>query len=237
MAESQKRDKLMSRIGFIIRATAPLALLAAAGCAQSFDAKVSRFQQMPTAQGQTFTIKAADPKLDGGLEFANYAQLISSKLTQVGYRPVATGEAANLVVSVSYDVDKGREKVRSNLGGGFGRCFGFNDPWCGGFGFWGQPYGGRFHGFYPGFYDPFLFGPVGFDGVESYTVYTSELAMKIEHTGGERVFEGKAQAQSLNDNLTYLVPNLIEAMFTGFPGSTGETVKITVPPPPKKSRR
>jgi len=227
----------MSRIGSIIRATAPLALLAAAGCAQNFDAKVSRFQQMPAAQGQTFAIKAGDPKLDGGLEFANYAQLISSKLTQVGYRPVATGDAPNLVVSVSYDVDKGREKVRSNPGGGFGRCFGWNDPWCGGFGFWGHPYGGRFHGFYPGFYDPFLFGPGGFDGVESYTVYTSELAMKIEHTGGERVFEGKAQAQSLNDNLTYLVPNLIEAMFTGFPGSTGETVKITVPPPPKKSRR
>ena len=227
----------MSRIGSIIRATAPLALLAAAGCAQNFDAKVSRFQQMPAAQGQTFAIKAADPKLDGGLEFANYAQLISSKLTQVGYRPVATGDAPNLVVSVSYDVDKGREKVRSNPGGGFGRCFGWNDPWCGGIGFWGLPYGGRFHGFYPGFYDPFLFGPGGFDGVESYTVYTSELAMKIEHTGGERVFEGKAQAQSLNDNLTYLVPNLIEAMFTGFPGSTGETVKITVPPPPKKSRR
>ena len=73
--------------------------------------------------------------------------------------------------------------------------------------------------------------------MESYTVYTSELDMKIERTGGERVFEGKAQAQSLNDNLTYLVPNLIEAMFTGFPGSTGETVKITVPPPPKKSGR
>jgi hypothetical protein len=227
----------MSRIGSIIRATAPLALLAAAGCAQNFDAKVSRFQQMPAAQGQTFAIKAGDPKLDGGLEFANYAQLISSKLTQVGYRPVATGDAPNLVVSVSYDVDKGREKVRSNPDGGFGRCFGWNDPWCGGFGFWGHPYGGRFHGFYPGFYDPFLFGPGGFDGVESYTVYTSELAIKIEHTGGERVFEGKAQAQSLNDNLTYLVPNLIEAMFTGFPGSSGETVKITVPPPPKKSGR
>lgn len=171
------------------------------------------------------------------MEFANYAQLISSKLSQVGYRPVASGEAPNLVVSVNYDVDKGREKVRSSSGGGFGRCFGYYDPWCGGFGYWGHPYRGRFSGFYPGFYDPFLFGPGGFDGVESYTVYTSELDMKIERTGGERVFEGKAQAQSLNDNLTYLVPNLIEAMFTGFPGSTGETVKITVPPPPKKSGR
>jgi hypothetical protein len=30
------------------------------------------------------------------------------------------------------------------------------------------------------------------------------------------------------------VPNLIEAMFTGFPGNSGETVKITVAPPPKR---
>ena len=30
-----------------------------------------------------------------------------------------------------------------------------------------------------------------------------------------------------------LVPNLVEAMFTGFPGRSGEDVLITVPPPPK----
>ena len=73
------------------------------------------------------------------------------------------------------------------------------------------------------------------DDVESYTVFTSELDLKIERNGnGERVFEGKAQAQSLNDTLTYLVPNLVEAMFTGFPGNSGETIKITVPPPPKR---
>ncbi len=227
----------MSRIGSIIRAAAPLALLTATGCAQNFDAKVSRFQQMPAAQGQTFSIKAADPKLDGGLEFQSYAQLIAGKLTGVGYRAAASGEAPNLIVSVSYDVDKGREKVRSTPGGGLGRCLGYSDPWCGGFGYWGHPYRGRYFGYYPGFYDPFLFGPGGYDDVESYTVFTSSLDMKIERAGGERVFEGKAQAQSLDDNLTYLVPNLIEAMFTGFPGSSGETVKITVPPPPKKSGR
>jgi hypothetical protein len=27
------------------------------------------------------------------------------------------------------------------------------------------------------------------------------------------------------------VPNLVEAMFTNFPGRSGETVRITVPPP------
>ncbi len=223
----------MSRVTQLLRLAAPVALLAVGGCAQSFNAKVSRFQQMPAAQGQTFAIQADDPALAGGLEFSTYAQLISGKLTSVGYRPVANGEAANLVVKVRYGVDRGREKVRT-VPTSLNRCWGYYDPWCGGFGYWGRPY--RAYGYYPGFYDPFLFGPGGWnEGVESYTVFTSELDMRIERAGsGERVFEGKAQAQSLNDNLTYLVPNLVEAMFTGFPGNSGETVQITVPPPPKR---
>jgi hypothetical protein len=32
------------------------------------------------------------------------------------------------------------------------------------------------------------------------------------------------------------VPNLIEAMFTGFPGNSGETVRITVMPPERERR-
>jgi hypothetical protein len=44
------------------------------------------------------------------------------------------------------------------------------------------------------------------------------------------VFEGTARARSRTDELSVLVPNLIEAMFTGFPGNSGETVKITVAP-------
>ncbi|MFM7028515.1 MAG: DUF4136 domain-containing protein [Chakrabartia sp.] len=224
----------MSRMGQLLRLAAPLALLGVAGCAQNFDARVSRFQQMPAAQGQTFIVRAADPALDGSLEFASYAQLVSGKLSALGYKPAASGENANLVVKLGYGVDQGREKVRTIPGSGFNRCGGFYDPWCGGFGYWGRPY--SYYGYYPGFYDPFLFGPGGFnDSVESYTVYTSGLDMRIERAGsGERVFEGKAQAQSLNNNLTYLVPNLVEAMFTGFPGNSGETVKITVPPPPKR---
>ena len=35
---------------------------------------------------------------------------------------------------------------------------------------------------------------------------------------------------SRSDDLTYLVPNLVEAIFTGFPGNSGETVRISVAP-------
>lgn len=221
----------MNRPNAILRAFAPLALLAVAGCAQGFDARVNRFQAMPAAQGQSFTVKAGDPKLAGGLEFQQYAGLVSQRLSALGYTSAATPDAANLVVTLNYGIDAGKEKLRSvpsSFGGG---CWGYYDPFCGPrYGFYGRPYHWRGGLYYSGWHDPFAFGGWGQE-VESYTVFTSDLTMKIEKSGsGERVFEGSAKALSVNDNLTYLVPNLIDAMFTGFPGNSGETVKITVPP-------
>ena len=38
----------------------------------------------------------------------------------------------------------------------------------------------------------------------------------------------------MHDALPRLVPNLVEAMFTNFPGQSGEEVKITIAPPEKR---
>ena len=61
--------------------------------------------------------------------------------------------------------------------------------------------------------------------------------MDIRRTAdGRSVFEGVAQAQSRTNQLQVLVPNLVEAMFTGFPGNSGETVRITVQDDPRDRR-
>ena len=63
-----------------------------------------------------------------------------------------------------------------------------------------------------------------------YTEYRSNLEMDIrDRASNQSLFEGKAVARSATDELSTLVPNLVEAMFTGFPGRSGETVRITVP--------
>ncbi|HMO75363.1 MAG TPA: DUF4136 domain-containing protein [Sphingopyxis sp.] len=213
------------------------ATLAIAGCATPFKADVARFQtQLPAPQGQSFTVEAGNPALAGGIEFGQYAGLVAGELTRYGYRPAAPGERADMVVRLSYDIDKGRERIRSTPG--------FGDPWYGG-------YYGR--GFYRpvivtgrsgrryiyGWRDPFLwggFGPGwGYNDVESYTVYTSGLNVDISRAAdGYRLFEGRAEAQSRDNNLTQIVPNLVEAMFTDFPGNSGEKVRITVAPPEKR---
>ena len=219
-----------SRMGKVRLAAAALLMFAVAACATPFSAKVSRFQsQLPSPNGQTFAVVADDPAMAGGIEFSQYARLVSDKLAQQGYTPVAEPASASLLVRFDYGVDKGRERVRST---------GFRDPfwgpWYGGYGRFGGygGFGGGFGGFRGGpwnygWYDPW------FDngGVQSYTVYTSGVSMKIERRADrQRLFEGQAEAVSTSNRLQYLVPNLVEAMFTGFPGNSGENVRITVAP-------
>jgi hypothetical protein len=218
-------------------AAVPLIVAGLAACAPSFNAKVSRFAtQLPAPQGQTFAVVADDPALSGGLEFSQYARLVEDQMVRLGYTPVSLPAAANLVVKFDYGVDKGRDRVRSTgfsdpfwspwYGGGFGRGY------YGGRGFYGRGVGyfpGRAWGY--GWYDPF------FDnGIESYTVYTSGIDLTINRRAdGERLFEGKAEAVSTSNRLQYLVPNLVEAMFTDFPGHNGETVRISVAPEKKRN--
>jgi hypothetical protein len=218
----------MSLAKKILALAAPAALLMLGGCATGLPTQVSRYQAMPAPAGQSFVIQAADPADRGGLEFSRYADLVRRHLIEQGYSEAPSAQAATLVVSLDYGVDQGRQQVVTWPSSRFGR-YGF-----GGFGY--RPYWSRFGGygrfrspFYYGWDEPFWFGGYG-DDVDVYTVYSSFLDMDIRRPDGQSVFEGTARARSRTDDLGVLVPNLVEAMFTGFPGNSGETVKITVAP-------
>ncbi|HEX8640821.1 MAG TPA: DUF4136 domain-containing protein [Allosphingosinicella sp.] len=219
----------MSLKNKILALAAPAALLALSACATGLPTQVQRFQAMPAPQGQSFVIQAADSEKNGGLEFSQYAELVRRHLLALGYSDAPSPQQATFVVTLDYGVDQGRERVVARpdpFGGPFG--FGYR-PYYSRFGYFGH----RRHPFYYGWHDPFLYGPFGRGGydIDSYTVYTSFLDMDIRRTAdGQSLFEGLAQARSRTDSLPALVPNLVEAMFTGFPGNSGETVRITVAP-------
>ncbi len=221
----------------IIKIAAPLAALAALGAcaAPGFRTEVSRFNALPaSAQGQTFFITSDDPKLAGGLEFGQYANKLSEEMMAEGFVPAASADSADLVVNMGYEVvDTQMQVYRSSFGVS---SFGFGGGWGG---YWGhRPY---YYGRHPrraafmfGYYDPWFDSPMRMQEV---TVYTTELEVRIDRRAdGTRVFEGKAMARSNTDNLQKIVPNLVVAMFTDFPGNNGETVKITVMPEPKPKR-
>ena len=226
------------------QASIPLLLAGLAACATPFNADVTRFQsQLPAPQGQSFAVIADDPALAGGLEFSQYASLVAAQMQRLGYAQAASPESATLLVHFDYGVDRGRERVRRS---GFSDPF--YSPWYGyspfgygGFGRGGLGYRGGF-GRYPGFYrgGPWAYGlydPFFDGGYDSYTVYTSGIDLKIDRAADKaRLFEGKAQALSTSDRLQYLVPNLVDAMFTDFPGESGRTVRISVAPEKTASR-
>jgi len=216
--------------------------LAVSGCAATLPTKVTRFQALPIPAGQTFAVvPGAGAAGRGGLEFQGYAQYVAQQLNARGYRQVASPQQAQMVVQIGYGIDQGRQVVREDpfvrsrgFGGYYGGGFGRYDPFWGvytgrpyysRYGYGGRGFGGFGSPFYYGWDDPFWTG-----GIDVYTEYRSQLEMDIrDRVTNQPLFEGRAQARSTTDELGTLVPNLIEAMFTGFPGRSGETVRISVP--------
>lgn len=219
-------NNIVSRSGRLFKmGAAGLLLLAVAACATPFKADVSRFQsQLPAPQGQTFAVVADDPALSGGLEFSQYARLVEAQMSKLGYQQ-ASPQNATMLVRFDYAVDNGRERIRST---GFARDP-FFSPWYGYRGWGGyRPYSSWNYGWYDPWFD---------NGVESYTVYSSDIELRIDRAAdGARLFEGRAEAVSYSNRLQYIVPNLVEAMFTDFPGNSGETVRITIKPEDQRAK-
>lgn len=197
-----------------------------AACAQNIKSDVARFHQLDSvSQGETFAVVPKNPELNGSLEFEQYASLIRAKLVQQGYEPVNSGNASDLVVALDYGVSDGDQVVRTRpgfVGGGFGRGV---HPFYGGFGgFGGAGFGG--------------FGGAGFGpDVYSYAVYTRDLNIQMYRPSAagaaekDVVFEGNVQSVGRDKRLPEVMPFLVEALFSDFPGQSGVTkeVKIEVP--------
>jgi Domain of unknown function (DUF4136) len=207
-----------------------LAALGLSACATGLSTEVSRYQAMPAPQGQTFVVVPGDGMArNGGLEFQRYAAIVAQQLAARGYTPAASLQSANMIVQLGYGIDRGQVRYESDpFGPGFG-AYGFGSYW------------GRSRFFYPrfGYFgSPFYYGwdgPFGYGGgIDSYVEYRSQIDLHIRQAATNApLFDGRAQARSQTDRLDVVIPSLVEAMFTNFPGRNGETVKITVPTRPR----
>ncbi|MBW0144873.1 DUF4136 domain-containing protein [Sphingomicrobium clamense] len=229
-------------------ALAATALAGLSACTTGMPSKVSRYHQMPATTGESFVVVAQDPAKQGTLEFQRFGEMVAAEMASQGYAPASSIEDATMVVQLDYGVDEGRERIVQDP---FYDRYGWNS-------YWGDPfyrrgyvrpvyyrdrygnvrrtyvrlgfgYGSRY-GYYRGWDDPFWFAS-GRNRIRSYTEYRSDLDIDIvRKDGGPMLFEGTAKARSRTDDLGTLVPNLVTAMFTDFPGRSGETIKITVKP-------
>lgn len=232
---------------FAAAAMLGVAALGLSACASSITSTVSRYQAMPAPQGQTFfVVPGGGSANNGGLEFQRYAGLVAQQLQARGYSPASSPQSATMLVQLGYDVDEGQVRVvedpfyRSRYGyGGYGPFYGGRYGYGG---YYDPFYRSRFYyprfgysrsPFYYGWDDPYWYGRGG-GGVDSYVEYHSEVDLHIRQRGTNApLFDGRAQARSQTDRLDVVIPSLVEAMFTNFPGRNGETVKITIPTRPR----
>jgi hypothetical protein len=160
------------------------------------------------------------------LEVKNYEDLVRDELALQGFRLAADPAQANLVVTLRPSVTGTSIRTRDRWGGSY---------WGGPFGGYYGGYGG-FGGFYgrgigaygwPGYYGPFG----GWDDAETIDVYHRRLELDIDSrtTPGRRYYEGRVENNSSNQSLAQVMPVLVRALFTDFPGNNGQTRRVDVP--------
>ena len=203
-----------------------VAALGLSACAEQLNTTVSRYQAMPAPQGQTFyVVPAGGMANNGGLEFQRYAAIVAQQLQAHGFQPATNAQSANMIVQFGYGVDRGQVRYVEDP-------FGYNRYGYGAG--WGSPFYSPFYrsrfgwsGRYAwGWNDPFWYG----GGVDSYVEYHSQIDLHIRAARTNApLFDGRAQARSATNRLDKVIPSLVDAIFTGFPGRNGETVRITIP--------
>ncbi|MGE5545692.1 MAG: DUF4136 domain-containing protein [Solirubrobacterales bacterium] len=196
-----------------------LLVLVVAACGPTMvQTDVTRFHQLPIADGtRSFTILPDDGQR-GSLEFQRYAELTANQLAAYGWHPVPSSAQADAVAFLHWGIGPSRTEVWSSpstVYGGYG--YGWHHPyWYGG---GAMPFG-----------DPFPYWET-----QSATYYPKWVSVEILDAAawkaGQRLvlFEGRAVTESGGREITPLVPYLMRALFTGFPGASGRTVHVNVP--------
>lgn len=178
------------------------------GCAATMQADVVQFSgAAPLPQGRSFAV-AAEPDQSGNLEFQHYAALVGGALQDHGYTAAPPGATADLMVVVHY----GSAGNHTEL---------WSDPAWG----WGGGWGGRHRG-----------GPWGgaYGPTESQTFYSEMLEVQIFDGAAWRgntrtmLYQGRAIGDTTVNEISAAVPALVKALFTHFPGNSGQVERVVV---------
>ncbi|MEW5729202.1 MAG: DUF4136 domain-containing protein [Pseudomonadota bacterium] len=202
------------------RLLALVVILALPACAPSLvRTDVTRFHRLdtPAAADRAFTILPREDQR-GSLEFQRYADLVAAQLARRGWRPVPASGPAEAVVFLDWGAGEPRTvtwQSPSSVYSGFG---------------WGP----RSHWYGAGVGIP-LGDPFPYWETRSATYYPKWMRVEILEAGAWReqdrrvLFEGRAVTEGGRREIAPVMPYLVEALFTGFPGASGTTVNVDVP--------
>ena len=144
--------------------------------------------------------------------------MVRDALAVQGFRLAAEPSQANLVVTLRPSVTWTRVRVRDQWP---------VDPFWSPYGFYGR----RSYGWY----DPFWSSGFGNFGSADIEVFRRRLELDIDSRTqvGKRYYEGRVENTGDSESMTGVMPILVRALFTDFPGNNGQTRRVDVPAPPK----
>ncbi len=201
---------------------------ATAGCASYLTAQVTSFHQADGNRlaGRSFVIVPTREQAES-LEFRSYADLVRDALVRRGL-VASTPTEADLAVTVLFAVDGGKSVTYGYPAYGYASY----DP------FWGWPpyYGpyGHYHYLWAAPY-PMSYGVVGASYVQA-ILYRRELRVEISErraagnaSAGARLFEGTVVSEGESASIAPVMPAMVRALFSDFPGPNGVSRRVQVP--------
>ena len=222
-AANRRPGAVLRRLRLILLA---MVVGAASGCASYLTAQVTSFHEAGDKRltGRSFAIVPTKEQADS-LEFRAYADLVRDALVREGL--VAASESqAELRVAMRYSVDSGQAVTYGYPAYGYAS---YGPVWG-----WTPYYGpgGRVHYMWTATY-PVGYGVVGTSYAQA-ILYRRELRVEItdpragnDRKGG-RLFEGTAISEGESASLAPVMPAMVRALFSDFPGPSGVSRRVQV---------
>ncbi len=188
-----------------------------ASCAtgpQLLRTQVTTFNEWSALPAEKTYVFARTLEFQNSLELKSYEDIVRDELTLQGFKLATDPGRAQLVVTLRPSISTTQVRVR--------------DPWP------ADPFRGPYGGWYGrrgfGGYDPFWAFP---DAYSDYTidVYRRRLELDIDSKTivGKRYYEGRVESTGDTGELPAVMPYLIRALFTDFPGNNGQTRRVDIP--------
>jgi len=176
------------------------------GCSKNIVSEVTRFHSLPAPNLETIEVIPLDDNLRKSLEFGQYAELVGQYLGRHGYKP-PSHSPSQLIARIGYLARPANDGMdsgpRSSVGIGIGS-------------------GGRRSSVGVG-----ISIPLGQDKIPQDKIRRLTLEI-IQRSDGIKLYEGQVTSRG-KENMPLIMPYLVDALFTDFPGENGasNTVKIT----------
>ena len=207
-----------------------LCLMAAAsllsGCASTVRSEVSAINKLPPdLKDKSFHVGRYKEQ-EGNLEFEHYAALVSTELIAKGLRPAEPG-TADLMVFLRYAFEQRTEMVPTPIWGPTGFVGGGTTVVANGRTIFVPPYtpiyGVAAMGYSPAVVNRRYFG---LDIVDKTS--TQEKPSKL--------YEANVSSEGYSGTLMQVMPTMIRALFTQWPGPPIRTETVSLPLPPRPPR-